>query len=123
MTDAIICTSGDYALSLDGKVAVVAAHTYHLARATDHADAGASLTLLPGKWVAAATQTDPGNLPGDTLLTLVQHVVSLHGTLRVAAADSTPGILEGIVLAAEDGSVSYGPPEAQDRDIARHRTR
>lgn len=123
MADAIICTSGDYPLHLDGETVVVTARTYHLARATDHADTIATLTLLPGKWVAAATQTDPGDLPGDTLRTLVQHVTSLHGALRVADNDDAPGILEGIVLAATNGDVSYGPPEARDRDIARHRTR
>lgn len=123
MTDVIICTSGDYTLDLNGETAVVTARAYHLARATDHADTSASLTLLPGNWVAAATQTDPGNLPGDTLRTLVRHAASLHGTLRVADTDSTPGILEGIVLAAEDGDVSHGPQEARDRDAARHRIR
>lgn len=123
MTDAIILTSGDYTLNLDRGAAVVTARTYHLARATGYADTSASVTLLPGKWIAAATQTDPGNLPSDELRTLVQHVASLHGSLRVADDGNVPGILEGIVRAAEPGDVSYGPPEARDRDIAHHRTR
>ena len=122
MTDAIIRTSGDYALSLNGRTATVTARTYHLARATAAANTNATVTLLPGKWIAAATQTDPGNLPGDTLRTLVQHIASIHGSLRVAADDGTPGILEGIVRTSA-GDVSYGPPEARDRDIAHHRTR
>ena len=123
MTDAVIRTSGDYTLSLDGGAAVVTARTYHLARATSRTDTNATLTLLPGNWVAAATQSEPGHQPGDTLLTLVQHVASLHGSLRVAADGNVPGILEGIVLAANPGDVSYWPPEARDRDIAHHRTR
>lgn len=123
MTDTLIRTSGDYTVSLNGGAAVVTAHTYHLARATSDGDATASLTLLPGKWVAAATQSDPGHLPGDTLRTLVQHVAALHGPLRVANIASAPGILEGIVMTSKDGAVSYGPPSARDRDIAHHRTR
>lgn len=124
MTDAIIHTSGDYTLNLNGGAAVVTARTYHLARATYQGDASASLTLLPGKWVAAATQTDPGNRPGGALLSLVQHVASLHGPLRVADTGNVAGILEGIVMtAAPDGAVSYGPPEARDYDIDRHRIR
>lgn len=123
MTDAIIRTSGDYTLNLDGGAAVITARTYHLARATSRADATASLTLLPGNWVAAATQSEPGHQSGDALRTLVQHVASLHGALRVAAAGDVPGILEGIVLSADNGDVSYGPPEARDRDIAHHRIR
>lgn len=123
MTDTIIRTSGDYALILNGGATTVTARTYHLARVTGDTDTNASLTLLPGKWIAAATQTDPGYLPGDALRTLVQHVVNLHGPLRVADDGSVPGILEGIVLASEEGGVSYGSPEARDRDIARHRTR
>lgn len=123
MTDSIIHTSGDYALNLNGGPAVVTARTYHLARATSCGDATAALTLLPGKWIAAATQTDPGDLPGDALLTLTQHVARLHGSLRVADDGNVPAILEGIVLAATAGGVSYGPPEARDWDIAHHRTR
>lgn len=123
MTDAVIRTSGDYTLSLNGGAATVTARTYHLARATSSADTNATLTLLPGNWVAAATQSEPGLKPGGTLRTLVQHVASLHGSLRVADNGHVPGILEGIVLAAEPGDVSYGPPEARDRDIAHHRTR
>lgn len=123
MTDAIIRTSGDYTLSLNGGAATVTARTYHLARATGHADTNATLTLLPGNWVAAAAQSEPGHQVGDTLRTLVQHVASVHGSLRVADGGDNPGILEGIVLAAEPGDVSYGPPEARDRDIARHRIR
>lgn len=123
MTDAIIRTSGDYTLNLNGGAAVVTARTYHLARATNHTDASASLTLLPGNWVAAATQSDPGELPAATLRTLAQHVANLHGSLRVADDGSVPGILKGLILTANGGDVSYGPPEARDRDIARHRTR
>lgn len=123
MTDAIIRTSGDYTLSLGGETATVTARTYHLARATSRTDTNATLTLLPGNWIAAAAQSEPGHQPGDTLRALVRHVTSLHGSLRVAEEDSTPGILEGIVLSADPGDVSYGPPEAQDRDIAHHRTR
>lgn len=123
MTDAIIHTSGDYTLNLNGGAAVVTARTYHLARVTGRTDTRASLTLLPGKWIAAATQSAPGCHPGDTLRTLVQHVANLHGSLRVADDGNVPGILEGVVLAAEAGDVSYGPPEARDRDIAHHRTR
>lgn len=122
MTDVIICTSGDYALNLNGRATTVTARTYHLARATDTADTGAALTILPGKWIAAAAQTDSGDLPGDALRALVQHVAGLHGSLRVAD-DGAPGILEGIVLAAANDDVSYGPPEARDRDIAHHRIR
>lgn len=122
MADVIIRTSGDYALNLSGGIAVVTARTYHLARSTDNADTTASLTLLPGKWVADATQSDPGQLPGDTLCGLVRHVVNIHGPLRVADDDNVPGILEGIVQSAT-GDVSYGPPEARDEDIAHHRTR
>jgi len=122
MTDAVIRTSGSYTLSLNGGVATVTARTYHLARATADTDATATLTLLPGNWVAAATQSDPGHRAGDTLRTLVQHVASLHGSLRVADDGNVPGILEGIILSAEAGDVSYGPPEARDRDIAHHRT-
>lgn len=123
MTDIIIQTSGDYTLSLNGRPTTVAAHGYHLARSTADTDTSASLTLLPGKWIAAAGQTDPGTLPGDALRALVQHVASLHGPLRVADDGNVPGILEGIVLAAEDGDASYGPPEARDRDIAHRRRR
>ena len=123
MTDAIIRTSGDYALRLNGESAVVTARTYHLARAADDTDTPASLTLLPGNWLAAATQSDPGHLPGDTLRTLVRHAVALHGSLRVADTGSTPAILVGVVRAAEPGAVSYGPPEARDQDAAHHRTR
>lgn len=123
MTDAIIRTSGDYTLNLNGGAAVVTARTYHLARAEAGHDTTASLTLIPGNWVAAATQSDQGNTPGDPLRTLVQHVAALHGSLRVANTGSVPGILEGIVMACEGGAVSYGPPEARDLDIARHRTR
>ena len=139
MTDAIIRTSSDYTLNLNGETATVTAHTYHLARATSHADTTASLTLLPGKWIVAATQSEPGNLPGDTLRTLVQHVASIHGPLRVAddgsvpeilegavlaaKAGGDPEILEGAVLAAKAGGVSYSPPEARDQDITRHGTR
>jgi hypothetical protein len=124
MTDAIIRTSGDYTLNLDGRAATVTVRVYHLARATADADTNATLSLLPGGWIADATQTDPGPRPGDTLRTLVQHVASLHGALRVAGDNSTPGILKGIVLAAgTTGDVSFGPPEARDRDIAHHRTR
>lgn len=124
MTDAIIRTSGDYTLSLNGGAAVVTARTYHLARAAGSADLSASLTLLPGKWIAAATQSDPGHLPGDTLRALVQHVTNIHGSLRVADGGNVPEILKGIVLAADTaGAVSYGPPEARDRDIAHHRIR
>lgn len=123
MTDTTIRTSGDYTLNLGGGAVVVTARTYHLARATNHTDASASLTLLPGNWVAAATQSDPGELPGDALRTLVQHVANLHGALRVADDGSVPGILEGVVLTAETAGVSYGPPEARDRDIAHHRIR
>lgn len=123
MTDAIIRTSGDYTLDLNKETAVVTARTYHLARATAHADAVASLTLLPGAWIAAATQTDSTSCPGDALQTLVQHVAAIHGPLRVADDGNVPGILKGIVQAARAGDVSYGPPEARDRDIAHHRTR
>lgn len=123
MTDAVIRTSGDYTLALNGGTAVVTARTYHLARATSRADTNATLTLLPGNWVAAATQSEPGHQPGDTLLTLVQHVANLHGPLRVADDGRVPGILEGIVLTAKPGDVSCGPPEARDRDAAHHRTR
>ena len=123
MTDAIIRTSGDHTLHLNKETATVTARTYHLARATAHADTVASLTLLPGGWIAAATQTDSTSRPGAALQTLVQHVVGLHGALRVANDDTTPGILKGIVQAARAGDVSYGPPEAQDRDITHHRTR
>lgn len=123
MTDAVIRTSGDYTLALNGGTAVVTARTYHLARATDRSAATAALTLLPGNWVAAATQSEPGHQPGDTLLTLVQHVANLHGPLRVADDGNVPGTLEGIVRAAAPGDVSYGPPEARDRDTAHHRTR
>lgn len=123
MTDTIIRTSGDYTLNLNGGTTVVTARTYHLARATSHADTSASLTLLPGKWIAAATQSEPGNLPGDALRTLVQHVASIHGSLRVADDGGVPEILEGVVLTAEAGGVSYGPPEARDRDITRRGTR
>lgn len=123
MTDAIIRTSGDYTLNLNGGAAVVTARTYHLARADANTDTTATLTLLPGNWVTAATQSDTGHLPSDTLRTLVQHVASLHGSLRVANTGDVPGILEGIVMKSADGAVSYGPPEARDRDIAHHRTR
>lgn len=123
MTDTIIRTSGDYTLNLEGGTMVVTACNYHLVRTGDVTDSNASLTLLPGAWIAAATQTDPGLLPGSTLRTLVQHVASLHGPLRVADDGNVPGILEGIVLADETGNVSYGPPEARGRDIIRHRTR
>lgn len=123
MTDTIIRTSGDYTLNLNGETTVVTVHTYHLVRVTSHADASASLTLLPGKWIVAAAQTESGNLPSDALRTLVQHVASIHGTLRVADAGSVPEILEGAVLAAAAGSGSYSPPEAQDQDITRHGTR
>lgn len=123
MTDAVIRTSGDYTLNLDGGAAVVTARTYHLARATSRDDTNATLTLLPGNWVAAATQSEPGCKPGGTLRTLVQHVASLHGSLRVADDGRVPGILEGVVLAADPGDVSYGPPEARDRDAARGRVR
>ena len=123
MTDAIIITSGDYTHNLNGTTAAVTAHTYHLARATGYADTGASVTILPGKWIAAADQSDPGNLPGDELRTLVHHVASLHGSLRVADDGNVPGILEGIVQSADPGDVSYGPPEARDRDIAHYRIR
>lgn len=123
MTDAIVRTSGDYALNLNGESAVVTARTYHLARAADDTDTTASLTLLPGNWIAAATQSDPGHLPGDTLCTLVQHVASLHGSLRVADTGNVPGILEGIAMKSGAGAVSYGPPEARDQDAAHHRTR
>ena len=124
MTDTIIHTSGDYTINLNEETAVVTAHTYHLARATADTDTAAALTLLPGKWIAAAAQSDPGQRPGDTLRSLIQHVASLHGSLRVADAGDVPGILEGIVQAAWAGDVvSYGPPEARDRDITRHRTR
>lgn len=123
MTDAIIRTSGDYTLNLDSGAAVVTARTYHLARVTDHADTKASLTVLPGGWIAAATQSDPGPLPGDALRTLVQHVANIHGPLRVANDDNIPAILEGIALATSDGSVTFGPLEARDRDIAHHRIR
>lgn len=123
MTDAIVRTSGDYTISLNDAPAVVTARTYHLARAEAAGDTTASLTLLPGNWVAAATQSDPGHLPGDTLRTLVQHVASLHGSLRVATTANVPGILEGIAMKSGAGDVSYGPSEARDRDIAHHRTR
>lgn len=123
MTDAIIRTSGDYTLNLNGGAAVVTARTYHLARAGTDADATASLTLLPGNWVAAATQSDPGPRPGGALRALVQHVASLHGPLRVANTGSVPGILEGIVASSEAGTVSYAPPEARDRDATHRRIR
>nr|DAV51531.1 MAG TPA: hypothetical protein [Caudoviricetes sp.] len=123
MTDTIIRTSGDYTLGLNGRAAVVTARTYHLARAGRDADVSASLTLLPGKWVAAATQSDPGELPGDALRGLARHVANLHGPLRVAGGDHVPGILEGLVLTANDGDVTYGPTEVRDRDIAHHRIR
>jgi len=123
MTDAIIHTSGDYALNLSGGVAVVTVRTYHLARVTSRTSTTATLTLLPGNWLVAASQSDPGPRPGNTLRALVQHVASLHGSLRVADDGNVPGILEGTVQAAEAGDVSYGPPEARDRDIARHRIR
>lgn len=123
MTDAIIHTNGDYTLNLNGGTTVVAARNYHLARTTDHDDTNASLTLLPGNWVAAATQSDPSQRPGDTLCALVRHVINIRGPLRVADDDNSPGILEGLVLAATDGGVSYAPPEARDRDIAHHRIR
>lgn len=123
MTDAIIRTSGDYALNLNKETAIVTARTYHLARATAHADAVASLTLLPGRWIAAATQTDSTSCPSAALQTLVQHVAELHRPLRVANDGHVPRILKGIVRVAGAGDVSYGPPEARDRDIAHHRTR
>lgn len=123
MTDVIIHTSGDYTLNLNGGTAVVTASAYHLARATNHTDASASLILLPGKWIASATQSEPGDLPGDALRTLVQSVANLRGPLRVADGGNVPGILEGIVLTDEAGTVSYGPPEARDQDIAHHRIR
>lgn len=123
MADAIICTSGDYALNLNGETVAVTARTYHLARATSRTDANATLTLLPGNWVAAATQSEPGHQPGDTLRTLVRHVASLHGPLRVAKENNVPGTLEGIVLSADSDDVSYGPPESRDSDITHHRTR
>lgn len=123
MTDTIIRTSGDYTLNLNGGATAVTARTYHLARAKAGRDTTASLTLLPGNWVAAATQSDPGPLPGDTLHTLVQHVSSLHRPLRIARTTSVPEILKGIIASSEAGDVSYGPPEARDRDIAHHRIR
>lgn len=131
MTDTIIRTSGDYTLNLNGGTTVVTARTYHLARAADDGDATASITLLPGKWIAVASQSGPDCLPsylpscrpGDALRTLVQHVARLHGALRVADNGHVAGILEGLALADDDGAVSYGPPEARDRDIAHHRTR
>lgn len=123
MTDTIIRTSGDYTLNLNGGAAVVAARTYHLARSAANTDTTASLTLLPGNWVAAATQTDPGHLPGGALRTLVQHAAALHGSLRVADTSSVPAILAGIVETAEPGAVSYGPPEDRDRDAAHRRIR
>lgn len=123
MTDAIIRTSGDYTLNLNRGAAVVTARTYHLARATSRTDTTATLTLLPGNWIAAASQSGPGPRPDNTLRTLVQHVASLHGSLRVADDGNVPGILEGVVQTAETGDVSYGPPEARDRDIAHHRIR
>lgn len=109
MTDIIIHTSGDYTLNLNGRPTTVTAHTYHLARATADTDTNASLTLLPGKWIAAATQSDPGLRPGDALRRLVQHVAALHGPLRVADDGNVPGILEGIVQAARAGDVSHAP--------------
>ena len=123
MTDAVFRTSGDYTLNLNGETTTVTARTYHLARATSRADTNATLTLLPGNWAAAATQSEPGLKPAATLRTLVQHVANLHGPLRVADDGRVPGILEGLVLTAEPGDVSYGPPEARDRDAAHHRTR
>lgn len=123
MTDAIIHTSGDYTLNLGGENAVVTARTYHLARAATNTDTTASLTLLPGGWIAAATQSGDAPTPGDTLRTLVQHVVALHGSLRVADTSSVPAILAGIVETAEPGAVSYGPPEDRDRDAAHRRIR
>ncbi len=123
MTDAIIHTSGDYTLNLNGRPAAVTANSYHLARARRGTDSSASLTLLPGKWIASATQSEPGDLPSDELRTLVQHVANLHGSLRVAADNDVPEILEGVVLTAEAGAASYGPPEARDRDIAHYRIR
>ena len=123
MTDAIIRTSGDYTLNLNGETAVVTARPYHLPRATDHADTNASLTLLPGKWVAAATRPDPGQRPSDTLRTLVQHVINIHGPLRVADDGNVPRILRDIVQTTKAAGISYGPPESRDLDIAHHRTR
>lgn len=123
MTDVITRTSGDHTLNLNGETAIVTACAYHLARATDHADTAASLTLLPGKWVAAAAQSDPGWHPGDALRALVQHAANIHGPLRVANDATTPRILKGVVQAAGAGDVSYGPPEARDQDIAHHRIR
>lgn len=124
MTDAIIRTSGDCALSLNGGLAVVTARTYHLARTTADSDSAATLTLLPGNWVAAATQTDPGPLPGGALRSLVQHVASLHGALRVADTGNVAELLKGIAAGATpNGTISYGSPKARDHDIARTRIR
>lgn len=123
MTDVIIRTSGSYALNLNGETAVVSARAYHLASTTGSVVTNASLTLLPGNWVAAATQSDPDTLTGNTLRTLVRHVVNTCGPLRIADDGNVPGILEGIVLTADDGEVSYGPSEDRDQDIARSRTR
>lgn len=123
MTDAIICTTGDYALNFHGGVAVVTAHNYHLVRGDGPTVTSASLTLLPGKWVATASQSEQDHLPAGALRALVQHVANIHGPLRVADDGNVPGILEGIVLVDESGDVSYGPLEDRDQDIAHHRRR
>lgn len=123
MTDTIIRTSGDYTLSLNGGAATVAARNYHLVHVVGSTVTSASLTLLPGEWVATASQSEQGRSPGGALCALVQHVANIHGPLRVADDGSVPGILEGIVLVDEAGNVSYGPPEARDQDITHHRIR